>query len=63
MDTEEMTAILEALIRDPDTNPTAKCTAIRTLRELQGREPPKSPSEFARLYEIPGGRHKGNGAA
>jgi hypothetical protein len=56
MDTEEMTRILEELIRDPDTNPTAKCTAIRTLKELQGKEPPGNPSEFARLYRIPGGR-------
>jgi hypothetical protein len=63
MDTEEMTAILEELIRDPDVNATARCTAIRTLRELQGPNPPKSPKEFSRLYEIPGGRHTGNGAA
>jgi hypothetical protein len=40
MDAEEMIGILEALIRDPDTNPTAKCTAIRALREI-APEPPK----------------------
>jgi hypothetical protein len=35
MTKQEMIDILEALIRDPDTNATAKCTAIRTLREMQ----------------------------
>jgi len=34
-----MIEILEALIRDPETNPTARCTAIRTLREIQAQEP------------------------
>jgi hypothetical protein len=63
MESEEMIEILEELIRDPDVNATARCTAIRTLKELQGQEQPKSPSEFAKLYQIPGGRHKGNGAA
>jgi hypothetical protein len=35
MQTDEMIAILEEIIRDPNTNPTAKCTGIRTLREIQ----------------------------
>jgi hypothetical protein len=38
MDAEEMIRILEEIICDPDTNATARCTAIRTLREIP--EPP-----------------------
>jgi hypothetical protein len=34
METDEMIQILEGLIRDPETNPTAKCTAIRTLLQI-----------------------------
>jgi hypothetical protein len=34
VDREEMIRILEEIIRDPETNPTARCTAIRTLREF-----------------------------
>jgi hypothetical protein len=34
LDREEMIRILEEIIRDPETNPTARCTAIRTLREI-----------------------------
>ncbi len=34
-----MVRILEEIIRDPDTNATARCTAIRTLREIEP-EPP-----------------------
>jgi hypothetical protein len=29
-----MIRILEEIIRDPETNPTARCTAIRTLLEF-----------------------------
>jgi len=61
METQEMIRILEELILDPDTNATAKCTAIRTLREFQEREPPASPSDFASLYELSDIRRKGNG--
>ena len=41
MKTDEMTSILEAIIRDEATNPTARCTAIRTLRQIEAddREP------------------------
>jgi len=46
MDADEMIEILEELIRDPDTNPTAKCTAIRTLREI-APEPPKAGAMYA----------------
>ena len=35
-----MIRILEEIIRDPDTNATARCTAIRTLRDIP--EPPAS---------------------
>jgi hypothetical protein len=34
LEREEMIRILEEIIRDPDTNATARCTAIRTLREF-----------------------------
>jgi len=37
-----MIRILEAIIRDPDTNATARCTAIRTLREF-----PQQPGAYA----------------
>jgi hypothetical protein len=35
-----MIRILEEIIRYPETNATARCTAIRTLREIP--EPPAS---------------------
>jgi len=35
MKTDEMTSILERIIRDESTNPTARCTAIRTLRQIE----------------------------
>jgi hypothetical protein len=38
LEREEMIQILEEIIRDPDTNPTARVTAIRCLREFP--EPP-----------------------
>ena len=40
MKTDEMTSIIEGIIRDEATNPSARCTAIRTLRQIeQDREP------------------------
>ena len=41
MKTDEMLGILERIIRDEATNPTARCTAIRTLRQIEAddREP------------------------
>ena len=48
MDRSEMIKILEELILDESTNATAKCTAIRTLRELQGDELPESKSRGVR---------------
>jgi hypothetical protein len=50
--TQEMIRILEELILDPETNATAKCTAIRTLREIQAEHPPERPSAFRQLYEV-----------
>ncbi len=37
--------ILEEIIRGPDTNATARCTAIRTLREI-----PERPAVDESLY-------------
>jgi hypothetical protein len=47
LEREEMIRILEEIIRDPETNATARCTAIRTLREF-----PQQPEAnvFADLY-------------
>jgi hypothetical protein len=50
LDADEMIRILEEIIRDPDTNPTARCTAIRTLREI-APEPPATGA-FAALDEF-----------
>ena len=46
LDREEMIRILEEIIRDPDTNATARCTAIRTLREI-----PEPPALDESLYD------------
>lgn len=46
VDREEMIRILEEIIRDPDTNATARCTAIRTLREI-----PEPPAVDQFLYD------------
>jgi hypothetical protein len=45
MEPEEMIRILEEIIRDPDTNATARLTAIRTLREI-----PEPPAVDESLY-------------
>jgi hypothetical protein len=46
LEREEMIRILEEIIRDPDTNATARCTAIRTLREI-----PEPPAFDESLYD------------
>ena len=46
LERKEMIRILEEIIRDPDTNPTARCTAIRTLREI-----PEPPAFDASRYD------------
>jgi hypothetical protein len=38
-----MIRILEEIIRDPDTNATARCTAIRTLKEFPEQPPAEDP--------------------
>jgi hypothetical protein len=43
LDRDEMVRILEEIIRDEETNATARCTAIRTLLEVA----PKAPSSGA----------------
>lgn len=53
-----MIRILEEIIRDPDTNATARCTAIRTLRE--GPQPPAAEA-FAHLYPDVERRRTGRG--
>ena len=35
MKADEMVTILEAIARDEDKNPSARCTAIRTLRQIE----------------------------
>jgi len=35
MKTDEMVTILEGIFRDEATNPTARCTAIRTLLRIE----------------------------
>jgi hypothetical protein len=35
---ERMIEVLEAIIEDEKTNATARCTAIRTLREIQAQQ-------------------------
>ena len=40
MKTDEILGILERIIRDEETNPTARCTAIRTLRQIEADSEP-----------------------
>ena len=49
MQTDEMVEILEGLIRTPDTNPTAKCTAIRTLMRIKDENSAELDTELSRL--------------
>ena len=35
MKTDEMVTILEQIARDAGKSPTARCTAIRTLRQIE----------------------------
>jgi hypothetical protein len=52
MDAQEMIEILEEIIRDPETNATARCTAIRTLREVQNGLPAQGGNAFDELDEF-----------
>ena len=53
MTTHEMIEILEGILRDEQTNPTAKCTAIRTLMRIEddggSREVDEEANGFAEL--------------
>ena len=57
LDRDEMVEILEEIIRDPDTNPTARCTAIRTLLEIS--PPAPSSGAWAELDQLAPRRHQG----
>jgi hypothetical protein len=61
MERDEMIRILEEIIRDPDANPTARCTAIRTLREFP-RQPEDSVFADLDLYPDVELRGKGRGS-
>ena len=51
MKTDEMVEILSRIARDEDKNPTARCTAIRTLRQIEhDRESDELADEFEALY-------------
>jgi hypothetical protein len=56
MEREEMTRILENIARDEDVNATARCTAIRTLNELQPLVPKQSEA-VSDLYDVVPLRH------
>jgi hypothetical protein len=57
LDRDEMVQILEDIIRHPDTNATARCTAIRTLLEI--KPPPFTSQAWADLDELAPRRHNG----
>ena len=56
MKANEMVTILEAIIRDESTNPTARCTAIRTLRQIEqdraGGRSDELDDELERLLHV-----------
>jgi hypothetical protein len=56
MEREERIRILEAIARDEDVNTTARCTAIRTLNELQPLVPKQSEA-LSDLYDVVPLRH------
>jgi len=51
---EEMIRILETIIRDPHTNTTARCTAIRTLRDFRSSRKPMCLPTYTRTTLSPG---------
>ena len=60
MKTDEMVTILEQIARDEEKSPTARCTAIRTLRQIEqdgasGRSD-ELDAELERLLDDYGGR-------
>jgi hypothetical protein len=56
MKTDEMVTILEGIIRDEATNPTARCTAIRTLLRIEDEHhrDEQLDDEFERLLNDDG---------
>jgi hypothetical protein len=57
LDRDEMVEILEEIIRDPETNSTARYTAIRTLLDI--KPPELSSDAWAALDETWPPRHQG----
>ena len=52
MKTAEMVTILEEIARDERKRPTARCTAIRTLRQIEhDRESDELADELERLID------------
>jgi hypothetical protein len=60
MKTDEMIAILEGIIRDEATNPTAKCTAIRTLMRIEDDAGRRDDELERLLYEDDDARRSGS---
>jgi hypothetical protein len=56
MERDEMIRILENIARDEDVNATARCTATRTLNELQPLLP-KQDEALSDLYDVVPLRH------
>jgi hypothetical protein len=51
MSPDEQIEILESIIKDPKSYPSARVSAIRLLREIQAEEP-NTPSAFDDLDEL-----------
>ncbi len=51
MKADEMVTILEGIARDEDKNPSARCTAVRTLMQLEG-DRARGPSEEQLVEEL-----------
>ena len=51
MKTAEMVEILEGIVRDEATNPTARCTAIRTLLRIEDVRPGEEVDELERILK------------
>ena len=58
MKTDEMVTILEQIARDEGKSPTARCTAIRTLRQIDGDR--DSDELYAELAELIPDRDEGS---
>ena len=58
METDEMVTILEEIARDEGKSPTARCTAIRTLRQIE--QDRGSDELYAELEDLIPDRDEGN---